>query len=318
VGFDASVKINGTRVETGSPVELFTGAFARLRNGLRKDSTFWRRALHAGVHHGPEAWVRYTPPIFGVAFGAALGRERRTVLNGLRLIHGRRPPHLEARDVAEVFANFASAMTDAMLVGSGRGFRATNRPINDWYLQSSMALGRGVIVATAQTAGWDVAGGLLTSTTNTEVLVVMEREQNEAARQVHDQTRNREGVRVVHVGDDPLASLPLLRHLKGGGIVALKFDRMHPGMRAHDVTFFGRPWRIPAGPLHLAAITGAPIVPVFTRRLGFLEYQPISNPPIYVPRRPDEAAFDAAAGELASRLEAFVRAYPTQWIRFHE
>jgi lauroyl/myristoyl acyltransferase len=308
------VKINGHRVELGSTADIFT----RLRNSLRKDSAFWRRAVHAGVHRGPDALVRYSPPLFGIAFSAMLKKERRAVLRGLRLVYGERPAHVEARDVAAVFANFASSMTDAMLVGSGRGYRAIHRPIDDWYIQSSMALGRGVIVATAQTAGWDVAGGLLHSTTQREVLVVMEREQDDAARQMHDQTRRRSGVRVVHVGDDPLSSLPLLRHLRAGGLVALKCDRIHPGMRAHEVRFFGKPWLIPAGPLHLASITGAPIVPAFTRRLGFLEYQPINNPPIYVPRKPTPEAFDAAAQELASRLEAFVRAYPTQWIRFHE
>jgi KDO2-lipid IV(A) lauroyltransferase len=297
---------------------LLEGVGAKLRSALRQDSAFWRRAMVAGVSHGPEPWLRYSPPVFGWAFGAALRDERRAVRNSLRLVHGRRPAVVEMRDVAEVFANFASSMTDAMLVGTGRGYQAVTRPINESYMVGSVADGKGVIVATAQTAGWDVAGTLLHNDMRTEVLVVMEREPNAVARQLHDAMRNRDGVRVVHVGADPLSSLPLLRHLQNGGVVALKFDRVHPGMRTLPVTFFGRQWQIPAGPLKLAALSGAPIVPSFTRRLGFLDYQAINCKPIYVDRRASHAAQVAAAQRMASNLEDFVREHPTHWIRFHE
>lgn len=304
------------RSSTGA--RLLGGVTSQLRNALRRDSAFWRRAMVAGVHHGPEAWVRYSPPLFGWAFSAALTDQRRAVLKALRLVHGRRPAMAEMRDIAEVFANFASSMTDAMLVGSGRGYHAQTLPINDFVMRQGISAGKGVVVATAQTAGWDVAGSLLRDDTECEVIVVMEREPDAAARQMHDTARNRAGVRVVHVGQDPLSSLPLLKHLRSGGAVALKFDRVHPGMRTLPVTFFGRPWQIPAGPLHLASISGAPIIPCFTRRLGFLQYQPINCHPIRLARHASRDEYLEGAQRLAECLEDFVRNNPTQWIRFHE
>ena len=291
----------------------------RLRRALRTDSAFWRAALCAGVSHGPDAWVRYSPPFFGLAFGAVLSEQRAVVRRTLRKIRGPRPALVELRDVADVFRNFASSMTDAMLVGSGRGYQPTNRPVNDWHFLSSYARGRGVIVATAQTAGWDIGGSILSMVQSKDVLVVMDREQNAAARNLHDRARRRAGFKVVHVGDDPLSSLPLLNHLRHtGGIVALKFDRVHPGMRTREVSFLGEPWRIAEGPLNLAALSGAPIVPVFARRLGFLEYQFINHPPIHLPRHPTQAQLDEAAQALAAALEGFVRTYPTHWFRFSE
>lgn len=313
-----AVKVNGAERREGRSARLFDGVGSEVRSALRRDSALWRRFMVAGVKRGPEALVRYSPPLFGWAFGAALTEQRNAVRRALRLIHGPRPAIVELRDVAEVFANFASSMTDAMLLGSGRGYHATNRPVNDWYMQSSIARGRGVIVATAQTAGWDVAGGLLHASGEREVLVVMEREPDPVARRLHDLTRNRAGVRVVHVGEDPLSSLPLLKHLQHGGVVALKFDRVHTGMRTLPVTFFNQPWSVPIGPLYLSSLTGAPIIPCFTRRLGFLEYQPISSQPIYVPRRAKEEELTVAAQRLATCLETFVREFPTQWIRFHD
>jgi KDO2-lipid IV(A) lauroyltransferase len=291
-----------------------------LRNTFASDSLFWRRALYAGVQHGPDAWVRYSPPVFGVAFGAALAAPRRNVQKMLRRIHGPRPAHRELKEVAEVFANFAWSMTDALLLGAGRGYHVINRPIGDWYMLSSYARGQGVIAATAQTAGWDLGAKMLDEVQPDQVLIVMEPEPNRMARELHDSARRRAGYRVLHVSaGDPLASLAALRHLTvNRGILALKFDRVVPGMRTREVTFCGEPWRIPEGPLRLAALSGAPIVPVLTRRLGFLEYQTINSPPIRVSRRPSQAELDDAAQQLAGSLEAFVKEHPAHWFRFTE
>jgi KDO2-lipid IV(A) lauroyltransferase len=293
-------------------------ATSRLRGILKHDSAFWRRFMVAGVSHGPEALLRYSPPMLGWAFSAALPHQRRAVRKSLRMVHGPRPAWVELRDVAAVFANFASSMTDAMIIGTDRGYSATCRPVNEPLMTSLIASDKGLIVATAQTAGWDVAGGLLYADSDREVLVVMQGEPDEAARRMHDSTRNRRGVRVVHVGSDPLASLPLLKHLQRRGVVALKIDRVQAGMRTIDATFFGKPFKVPAGPLHLASLTGAAIVPSFTRRLGFLDYEPTNYPPVTIPRRASDADFARAAQQLVSSLESFVRAHPTQWIRFHE
>jgi KDO2-lipid IV(A) lauroyltransferase len=290
---------------------------ARVNAALRTDSTFWRKALYAGVHYGPDAWVRYSPPVFGVGFALALSRQRGVVRETLRKILGPRSYADEMRDVAAVFANFACSMTDAMLAGARRGYSATCRPVGDWHFLSSLARGRGVILATAHTAGWDLGGAMArASGLGREVMVVMEPERNATARQLHDAHRASDGVRLVHVGDDPLSSLPLLRHLRSGGIVAMKLDRVAAGMRTRVAQFLGEPLAIPAGLLNLAALTGAPIVPVFTRRLGFLDYQTISTAPIELPRRPSEHELDHAAQTLADRLEQFVREHPTQWFRF--
>lgn len=290
-----------------------------LREALRTDSTFWRKALYAGVHYGPEPWLRYSPPVFGVAFGAALGGARESVRRTLRKIRGPRPLAVELVEVAEVFANFASAMTDAMILGAGRGYEVRCRSLGDEHFLSSLGAGRGVVVVTAQTAGWDLSGAMARiHACGREVMVVMEPEHNAVARELHDAHRVRQGVSVVHVGVDPLGSLPLLGQLRRGDVVAMKFDRAAPGMRTRRVRLLGEPFAVPEGPLRLAALTGAPLVPVFSRRLGFLEYEAVNTPPIRLPRRPSDAELDRAAQELADRLESFVRAHPTQWFRFQD
>jgi KDO2-lipid IV(A) lauroyltransferase len=87
-------------------------------------------------------------------------------------------------------------------------------------------------------------------------------------------------------------------------------------MRSRTVRFFGEPWQVPEGPLTLAAVSGAPILPVFTRRLGFMHYEAIVAPPIRLPRRPSPAELDGAAEQLMNAMADFVRNHPTQWFHF--
>jgi KDO2-lipid IV(A) lauroyltransferase len=287
---------------------------------LRVDSEVWRRAVDWGVRHGPDAFVRYSPPMFGLAFWAALAGPRNHVRTTLQKLKGARPQPIEIADSARVFTNFAFCLTESLLLGAGRGYEPTVISANDGAdFKTSRAHGKGVILATAHTAGWDVAGPMLMRLQSGEVVVVMQAEEDRAARQLHDAARRKAGVQVMHAGDDPLAALPLLNHLrKKNGIVAMKFDRTVPGMRCRNVTFLGQPWQVPAGIFQLAAVSGAPILPVFTRRLGFLRYEYITAPPLLIPRRPSESELDEAAQHLAGLLEDFARRNPEQWFRFTE
>jgi KDO2-lipid IV(A) lauroyltransferase len=63
-------------------------------------------------------------------------------------------------------------------------------------------------------------------------------------------------------------------------------------------------------------VSGAPLVPVFTRRLGYMDYDVHVSEPVRLPRRPAPADLDAASSAVLRAMEAFVRANPTQWFHF--
>lgn len=282
------------------------------------DSAFWRKAIQAGVSRGPEAWVRYSPPVFGLLFAAVLRGKRHLVRRNLRLSTNSRRGLGEHMDVARVFTSYASCMTEAFVCAGeqGRSKLVSHCPHDDRYVRA-IELGRGVIVATAHTGGWQIAGHILrTMHPEQDVIVVMRRERDQDAQAVSDQVHGRSGVRVVHIGDDPLDALTLLGHLRRRGVVAVQIDRLPEGVRGRSVKLFGEPACVPDGPLRLASATGAPIVPVFTRRLGFLEYEVHVAEPIMVPRRAPEAELDRAAQCLADEVQAFIADNPTQWFHF--
>ena len=63
-------------------------------------------------------------------------------------------------------------------------------------------------------------------------------------------------------------------------------------------------------------MSGAPIVPVFTRRLGYMDYDVHVAQPVRLPRRPTPTDLEAAASAILRAMEAFVIANPTQWFHF--
>lgn len=297
-------------------VDLADKLRALLDDARRHDSVLWRRAMREGVLRGPEAFVRYSPPFFGLLFSALLPRQRTAVRRNIQRVLGSPGPLAETIGAARVFSNFASCLTEAFLIGSERGNRLQARCVNHDLFARATAKGRGVILATAHTGGWQAAGPVLGSVYSADVLMVMQRERDGRAQALQDAARDKAGIHIAHVGDSPLNALPLLAHLRRGGVLAVQIDRLPAGMRGHDVELFGEPFRIPEGPLVLASLSGAPILPVFTRRLGFMEYEVFLGEAVDLPRRPSAEELDRAARRLAAEMERFVRANPTQWFHF--
>lgn len=260
--------------------------------------------------------MRLSPPVIGVLWCAALPGARHAVEKNLVRVRGERGRLRNALDAARTFATFAGCLAETLATGS-----PNERPIHsilegEENLRDALADGHGIVIATLHSAGWEVTGSSLTEGLGVEVVVAMQRERDAAARELSDRAREARGVRVVHVGADPLEALPLLSHLKTGGAVALQIDRSGPGMRMRKVELFGGPAAIPEGPIRLAQLSGAPIVPVFSARIGYRRYFVRAETPVRVPRRARPEELEHAAQALADAFEKFVRAHPTQWLSF--
>ena len=278
------------------------------------DGSFWRRAARWGAR-GPVWFVRVAPPVVGLIACAIATVRRRAIAENLRRVRGQPGPVREAAEVARTFVTYASCLTE-VLGGTDRRGAPHAVVRGELHFEDAIAVGRGVVLVTAHTAGWEAVGLLLARDRRVPLMIVEAAEHDAAASAIQDDARSTTGLRVVHVGDDPLSALPLVKHLHEGGAVALQIDRAPRTARAREVTMFGERGWIPEGPLRLASLTGAPIVPVFVARVGHRRYEVVASAPIRLERGADAGALDAAAQELAFRLERFVRAHPTQWFHF--
>jgi lauroyl/myristoyl acyltransferase len=281
------------------------------------EALFWRRLAHWGASRGPEWWVRYSPPAFGWAAAALVPSARRAVLRNLRRIRGPASPTTDARDVLATFATYASCLAEVLSNDAPSGPRSPETSHRrKHHVHEARAHGKGIIMVTAHTAGWETVGPMVAQSQGLSMMFVMRPEADAGARELQDDARKRAGVSIVHAGDDPLASLPLLRHLRSGGVVALQLDRVAPGMRTRQVDLLGETMSLPEGPLRLAQVSGAPILPVFCARVGYRKYVVELYESRLVPRHASEADLDAVGQHLADCLAAFLREHPTQWFHF--
>jgi lauroyl/myristoyl acyltransferase len=287
------------------------------RGSLDLDGELWRRLARWGSS-GPEWFVRVSPPVVGMVACAFASERRRVVLANLRRVRGRRGALRDGADVARTFVSYASCLAEVLGADTVRSRSAQAVVSGEQHFADAVSDGRGVVFATAHTAGWETVGPLLSRNRGLRLMIAEQPERDPRARAIQDRARTAHGVVVVHVGEDPLSALPLARHLRDGGAVALQIDRAPTRQRARGVTLFGVPARIPEGPLRLAAVTGAPVVAIFAARTGYRRYTVHLEPPIRVSRDADDAELDAAAQTLASSLERVVRARPTQWFHFRD
>lgn len=278
---------------------------------------FWRKLAHWGATRGPAWWVRYSPPVFGWAAAALVPSARSAVRRNLRRIRGRATPLRETREVLATFGTYASCLAEVLSNDAPGGARPSKARIHgELWVRRALAEKKGLVLVTVHSAGWESAGPLIARHLGLRLVIVMQAEPDAKAMKLHDHAREVAGVSVAHVGDDPLASLPLLRHLRDGGVVALQLDRAAPGMRTRKVRLLEEDAEIPEGPLRLAQVSGAPLVAVFCARTGFRDYLIEAYPAVHLDRRATDADLDRIAQGLADRIGAFLRAHPTQWFNF--
>lgn len=283
---------------------------------LAHDGIFWRRMAAMGARRFPRWWMRYSPPVFGLAAALAMPSARQTVRNNLERIRGRAPRHRDWLDTAKTFTTYASALSEALAQGSenGKDLRATF--VRNDLLKEAVGRGKGVLLLTLHTAGWEVATPLFVDDVSLDVLIVMQRERSGRAQELHDETRTTSRTSVLHLGDSELAALPIARHLAKKGAVAMQIDRAPPSGRTITVDLLGRPFAIPEGPLRIAELSGAPMLPTFSARTGFNTYTLQNYPPIELPRRASPADRQRAAQEIANAMGDFLKRHPTQWFHF--
>jgi KDO2-lipid IV(A) lauroyltransferase len=120
------------------------------------------------------------------------------------------------------------------------------------------------------------------------------------------------------VDRSPFGFLPVFRALERNMCVAMQGDRDVSGT-GRAMPFFGKTASFPIGPFRIAQASGAPVFPVFVLQEEDGRYRTIVEEAIRVPQARGAAADEAVVAGLAAfvaRMEAMIRAYPTQWYRF--
>jgi KDO2-lipid IV(A) lauroyltransferase len=114
--------------------------------------------------------------------------------------------------------------------------------------------------------------------------------------------------------DDGLANWMRLRDaLFANEVVAMQADRVMPGQKGIKVPFLGGHVLLPDGPVRLAAITGSPILPVFTVQQRDGRIRVMIEPAIEVDINQPEAT-TGVMERLGQVIARQVARYPEQWL----
>jgi len=185
-------------------------------------------------------------------------------------------------------------------------------------LRAARAAGERVILITAHLGNWEL-GAVLAGQAGLPVSVVYVPDAFGDAEHFRSLLRSFAGVDEIPIRpEDRFASLPVLRAFAEGKVVALQGDRDFND-RGVRLPFFGAEASFPAGPFHLARMTGARLWPVFIAYAPDYRFEIELGEPIAVERTEDrQGDVRRALERWVTVLEAAIRRWPTQWYTFYD
>ena len=218
-----------------------------------------------------------------------------------------------SRATREVFRSVSSYYVDLVRLPHLTGKQMLDKEIKIHGLEQltgPTSRGQGVVVAAAHYGSPEMgaqAGALL----GLDVLVMAEPLQPPAFAKAMHQLRTVHGARYENVSFSSIAGA--LRHLRGGGVLAMTCDRDIQNTGS-PLAFFGETARMPLGAVELAARTGAVLVPAYSRRVDNRIDVYFDEPLELVDTgRPKQDALVNAAATL-SRIEPWISRDPGQWM----
>ena len=151
--------------------------------------------------------------------------------------------------------------------------------VGEELLTGPMKQGTGVVVALPHAGNWDHAGSYFCGM-GFPLVTVAERLKPEALFNKFLEYRQNMGMEVLALDSRSMATL--LKRAREGALIALVADR-DLSKSGIDVSFFGYPSRMPAGPALLAVRTGIPLITAFvsyTETGIHIEFNPVDVPSV--------------------------------------
>lgn len=240
---------------------------------------------------------------------------RHNVWDNMRHVMGPDTPKKELRRAArEVFRNAFRYYADLihmprMSLDHFFHQRLTYHGFDEYVLPAILE-GKGVIITGAHFANPELAvQGLLGR--RVKVVALTEPLHPPALSRLLDSQRASKGHTFLPVS---LASVKtVIRTVKGGGVVALLFDRDIEG-KSIRVPFCGTPARVPVGAVELAMRTGANLIPTFPYRRGHDSIEAFFEPPLELVNAGNhDSDLKENVRRLLERFEPHLRRDPGQW-----
>ena len=285
------------------------------RGGLRAELPYHAyRAAYGIARTLPERWTRSLFDLVGRAGHAVLPGLRDTVAANQAQVLGLPVTHPTVRlSTAEAFRTYARYWADSFRLDLLTDDEIVSRTqvVGYEHVQEALDRGGGLICALPHIGNWDV-GGRYMGAHGWPVVSVAEDLEPPRLFELFLHHRQTMGMEILGLSQSRQVGRTLARRLGENRLVALVADRDLTG-RGVEVSMFGAPRRLPAGPALLAITTGAPIIvaPVYQTRDDWriVFGAPLSAEPTGDRRRDVEEL----TRRLAEGFERAISAAPADW-----
>jgi len=174
--------------------------------------------------------------------------------------------------------------------------------------------GGGAIIVTAHMGSFEVGLAALADV-EPHIHVVFKRDEMGGFETLRRSLRQTLGIHEAPIDDGWNTWMRLRDALANNHVVVMQGDRAMPGQKAQAVPVLGGHLMLPLGPVKLAQISGAKIVPVFALRSPTGCCRVFAEAPIRVdPAAELVGGVHPALLEWGKVIEKFVAAYPEQWL----
>jgi len=242
-------------------------------------------------------------------------RDKKWAYENLDIVFPEKHMTLEEKDklLRQVFHYIARGGVEYMQMGRIRTNNYQKYAVFENYenLGKAVALGKGVIVATAHMGNWEMLASI-PAKLGLKLAVVINRQFNPYTDAWLKRIREKRGkVRCFYNNISDLTNI--MRHLKKGGVVGMVADQTYY-FKPIFVPFFGRTSATADGPAKMHRKFGSPIVVAMSILQPDGRYKLIFEEP-KVFEKTDNAKADhkRIMTWINSRYEYYIRKYPEQW-----
>ena len=183
------------------------------------------------------------------------------------------------------------------------------------HVEAARAQGKGVLVLIAHFGNYALLALQVPKLFGYPLSVIAKPLRNETLNALWWELQRKAGVDGIPARNAYRASV---RALKDNGLVGFMLDQNRPADQAVFVDFFGQPAATTPGLAVMSAHTGAPVLPVFIRRLPNGRNMVEAQPPIAPPPDRQPETIRTFTKSCTKTIEDEIRRYPEQWLWWHK
>ena len=275
--------------------------------------------LHIIVLILPYKVAVYLGGFFGGLAYAVLPKYRNVTLQNLRQAFAGEKDEGEIRRIAkDVFRSLGRTGAECLSLRkfNREGVRRLMPEKEFQPVKDALAGGKGVIIIGSHFGNWEMSS-ICGAAFGLDATVIGRRIYYPPYNKFLVSIRERNRVKTLY-RDDKNILRKSLSVLKANNVLGIVPDQDVDSVDGVFVDFFGRQAYTPAGPVAMAMLSGAPMLPTFTvRRNGELHL--LADKPIYVKESGDRKRDIAKYTQEWSRVvEKYIRMYPSHWVWMHK